>query len=142
MKLRVLLVADHASTDPSSGKLYVTGGGITRIAAPLPTTLPFLTFLAQFLLEDADYGNTHSAQIRITGPDGEQVGDIPPAGMGPFERAGEPGEEQTYTVGVTIGGIPVVSAGPYDFEIAVDGESVGVVRVLITEAPDDPALAP
>ena len=58
MRLKALLVADHASVD-ASGKIYVNGGGITRLTTPLPGILPFLSLLALFVVDEDDLHQEH-----------------------------------------------------------------------------------
>jgi hypothetical protein len=136
MRLRALLLADHASTD-AAGKLFVSGGGITRLIAPLPSQFPFLTFVAHYVVEPADVGQTHRASIRILDPEGTELGEIPPASFGPLERKGEPGEDQTYTVAVTIGGLPLQLRGRYEFEIAINDEAADSLGVMVVPPPSE-----
>ncbi len=136
MRLKALLVADHASVD-ASGKIYVNGGGITRLTTPLPGILPFLSLLALFVVDEDDLHQEHSAQIRISGPDGSQLADLPEHKIGPLERKAEPYEDQYFTIVVTVGGLPLAKAGRYTFELRVDDKPAGEVSVAVIQAPHD-----
>lgn len=64
MILESLLLADNAAA--AGGKLYVHGGGITRITPPtLPWVQPLLTVVLRLLADDvADLMAEHSVAMR------------------------------------------------------------------------------
>lgn len=130
MRLRTLLLAEHASQD-SSGKVYVHGGGITRIGAHLPTKLPFVTLLGQWLVEDDDLGREIPIRITITNPSGDVLGQPLEQTIGPLVKKGELFEDQTMTVAIAMGGMPLESAGRYEFEIVLGEEQASTLGVAV-----------
>jgi hypothetical protein len=68
MELETILLADAAST--AEGKLYVHGGGLTRLTPPmLPWLHPQITVVLIFRTDEADLGQTRRLQLTLTAPD-------------------------------------------------------------------------
>jgi hypothetical protein len=72
LRLETFLLADHAVAT-SDGKLYIHGGGITRINAPIiPVALPFLSIVLRFRVMLADVGE-HTLLIGFQNPQKAQL---------------------------------------------------------------------
>src|SRR5215218_3754481 len=73
MRFETLLLADNAAA--IEGKLYIHGGGITRLTPPqLPWPHPLLTFLVRLRADGAaDLTAEHQLRLGMVDPDGEFV---------------------------------------------------------------------
>jgi hypothetical protein len=133
MRLDAFLLADAVSTPPD-GKVYVHGGGLTRIMAPsLPFILPQLGVLARFEVDESELQAPHEFVISLTGPDGAYV--IPPGhlrsepvgALGPLPD----GEEHYLQIALNFGSLPLASAGIYRFELHADDEPVKTMTIPV-----------
>lgn len=133
MRLDAFLVADAATA--IEGKLYVHGGGITRVTPPmLPWTHPQLALVLRFTIGSADVGS-HKLTIRLVRPDGELVFDatsnMPVAEPDTIDQA-----EETYAnVVLTVGLIQFEAEGVYRFELDLDGDQVGSLGLPLVVVP-------
>src|SRR5262245_50313329 len=73
MRLDTCLLADAATTTPD-GKVFIHGGGITRLTPPtLPWTHPMLALVLRFELEEDDPGTSHQISLGLNSPAGEEM---------------------------------------------------------------------
>ena len=126
MRLDAFLLADAVSAPPD-GKVYVHGGGLTRITAPtLPFTLPVLGILARFQIEDSELDEPHTFVFSLKDADGNDV--IPPGELqsDPYPpRAPMPeGEEHYLQLALNLAHITFPTAGVYHFELRADDHPV------------------
>ena len=132
MELDSFLLADAASV--ADGKLYVHGGGITRIAAPeLPWVHPQLAIVIRLRLDPDDLQDKGATlQVRLFAPDGSFVvpnADVPlPAGQRTPKAEGEEGFAQ---VVLTVAPVPFEREGTYLLEVALDGRPIREMRIPV-----------
>jgi hypothetical protein len=122
MRPDFLLVADSADTHPS-GKLWISGGGITHIAGEsLPITLPHIAVVARLLVQEGDDSRAHAVQIRLRAPDDSILVELPrgeiAAGM--LAGHGHPGEEHAVVMVGGFGGLRFETFGLYAVELLIN----------------------
>jgi hypothetical protein len=119
VKVTTGILCDFASV--REGLLFVVGGGITRIRrvqypAPLGCSVALLVELHQMEL-----ARPHELELRVVGPDGEDVGGIK-AG---FQASGpadlDIGENLPIPVVVDLRGASLDKPGRYNVEASIDG---------------------
>lgn len=130
MRVDVFLLSDAATV--AEGKLYVHGGGISRINAislPMPVQL---TLTVRVVLDAEEVPEVHRFSFSVTDPDGSHM--LPPAvletsGDEPVEGRVE-GEEIAlqFTLGM---GLSFPRAGIYRFGLTVDEEHLRETRVAV-----------
>lgn len=121
MRLDALLIADAATA--ADGKLFIHGGGITRIN---PSRFPWgqsLAFVIHLVLDaDDDPGATHTLAIELRDPAGNHV---IPAGahtLPPVEvYKAVPGEVLSYAIAATYTNVVFPQEGLYEVRVLVDG---------------------
>ncbi len=130
MRLDSFLIADNATV--ADGKLYVHGGGITRInALSLPLAMS-LTVAVRLLVEEDEIGTTKRLTLAVTDPDGSSM--LPPAPIDlPIERPGPdmlPDEEMLLqmTVGMAL---QFTRGGTYHFKLTIDEEVLRDLRLPV-----------
>lgn len=124
MELDTLLVADAAAATPD-GKLFIHGGGITRISAPMiPWTQPQLAVVARLRMNEEDWGRVHELQITVVDPNGAFI--MPPAPISvpaPPRPPAPEGEEQYVQLALGLASPTFASEGIYRLELRL-GEHV------------------
>src|SRR4051794_152094 len=122
MRFESCMLAEAASG--LEGKLYIHGGGGTRITPPSPPWVhPTLSLVVRLPLEPADSAVDHEVTIALLDQTGEAL--FGPASIPvPSLHAIAPVEdEETYLqLAVTVAPIPFQRAGTYRFEVGLDGE--------------------
>lgn len=141
MRLDSFLIADHAVAAPD-GKLYVNGGGITRLAVPRAgTVIPYLTIALRFLATPDDVGQ-HMFALRLQTPEGIHLfpPDARPIEVSPSNTV--PDEEIYVQVVASFGGLPVVTTGTYTLSVELDGEVIREMKLPVVEVGvPDPSVA-
>lgn len=140
MRLETFLIADHAVAAPD-GKLYVNGGGITRLALPaVPMVVPALSIVLRFLVNEEDVGE-HMLALRLQNPEGIDL--LPPEArpieVAPLDSVAD--EEVNVQVVAAFGGLPIFSWGTHTFRVELDGSLVREMNVPVVKAPVPAALA-
>jgi hypothetical protein len=135
VRLETCFLADAASGH--EGKLYVHGGGITRLTPPVfPFMVPMLAVVVRLEAELSDYEGTHEIGLTLLDPTGESV--LPPVAvtshLGPTPEFVD-GEEQYIQLTLSLGGIPIPQPGLYRLELAIDGEVLRVLNLPVVEPP-------
>lgn len=135
MRLDLMLLADAATASPD-GKLFIHGGGVTRITAPvLPWTQPQLVLVARFLVEPDAYNRPHELQVSVTDPEGAIV--VPPAQL-PVTPQPQPehiqGEELYMNMALGMASLSFTREGAYRFELRLDGKLVRALPLVVVAA--------
>jgi hypothetical protein len=132
MRLDTCLLADAATTTPD-GKMFIHGGGITRLTPPtLPWTHPTLTLVLRFELEAEDVGVAHEILLGLESPAGEAMLTPAPTIKVPGAAARAiPGEESYLQTVFQIAGIPIATDGIYRLSVALDGEPLRVLPIAV-----------
>lgn len=132
MKLDFFILADYAFVDQGTGKLNISGGGITRVSFPLPARVQSMFLVARFFVEDEDFGRTRSLDIRVVTPDGTRL-DSPSMGglISGLERRSYPDEDQSFIGVIQIAQLEVAQAGRYSFELWLDDEFVHSIGLFV-----------
>ncbi len=132
----MFMLADAAAA--FNGKLYIHGGGIGRIDAPvIPWAQPSMALVARFLLKEEELGKPRRLGIRLLDPDGAHA--MPPADAeGALERPGEvvEGEEFHLQLVLTVGPVLFAREGIFRFELRVDGKTAREIPLPVV-APHD-----
>lgn len=136
MRLESLLLADHAVAAPD-GKLYINGGGITRLSPPsVPFAIPFLSVVLRFEVSKSD-GGEHSLLIRLRDPQGVDLLPLDPREI-PVTVPPVPGDEETYLqLVLSFGGLPLLTFGTHALIIELDGRPVREMKLPVVPGPVD-----
>jgi hypothetical protein len=128
------MLADAVATPPD-GKIYMQGGGITRLTpAALPLIIPSLGVLVRLAATEAETAEHHVLEFAWTDPDGQRVqpvlmGAMDPGSVEPLA----PGEERYLTVAFNTHGLRFEKAGPYGFSLRVDDQPMGSIALAVIE---------
>lgn len=138
MRLDTCLLADAATATPD-GKLFIHGGGISRITPPvLPWTHPLLAVVLRFELEAGDADRTHELALALVSPKGDQMlSPVPTLEVPPQRTRAVEGEESYLQAALQFATIPFASEGIYTLEVRVDGANVRSVPLAVV-APQTP----
>lgn len=144
MRLDMAILAD-AATAPPDGKLYIHGGGITRITAPvLPWTQPQLAIVARFLVESGDEHESHALEVTLASPQGQNI--FPPAAIEipTHEFPGPPleGEERFMQMALAIAALTFAVEGVYRINLTLDGEHIRSLPLAVVGTPAQGPPAP
>lgn len=135
MRLETFLLADHAAAAPD-GKLYINGGGITRLAAPtIPFAVPLLSVILRFQTTESDTGE-HWILLRLQDPNGVDLLPADPSQMPEVTTSGLKDEEHYVQIVMSFGGLPILNAGTYKFSVELDGKTVREVTLPVVLAGD------
>jgi hypothetical protein len=119
VKVTTGILCDFASV--REGLLFVVGGGITRVRraqypAPFGCSVALLVELHQMELP-----RPHELELRVVGPDGENIASI----KGGFQASGpadfDIGENLPIPVVVDLRGAQLTKPGRYNVEASIDG---------------------
>lgn len=139
MKLDTFLLADAAATAPNK-KLFIHGGGITRIDAPdFPYLQTQFGIVLRFSCDDeTDAGADHTFGFRILQPDGSELYPAveAPIHAPPDHHKWVEGEEVFRSVVIQAGPVAFEGPGVYAIEIKLDGEVVRTAALPVVHAPD------
>ena len=132
MRLDTCLLADAADATPD-GKLFIHGGGISRITPPvLPWVHPTIAVVLRFEMDDEDPGRAHVLTIDLRTASDESVLPDPPSltlNLGrPTTVAGEPAYAQA---AIQLAGLKFETAGLYHFSVVLDGEEIASPRLAV-----------
>lgn len=123
MRLDAFLLADAVSTPPD-GKVYIHGGGFTRLTLPvLPFVVPAIGVMIRIEISEKELLKEHDYRLTWLDPAGDKV--MPPMEFNGKADDAPPlaeGERRYIIVGVNMGGIPITRAGCYSIEFHIDGE--------------------
>jgi hypothetical protein len=118
------IFADAATA--AEGKVYIHGGGVTRINAPvLPWIQPQLALAVRLVTEPDDIKDEHIITLRLVDPQGAPV--LPDAAVRVPPQPPPPkveGEPTYLLLAVGIGPIPFTHQGIYRVAIIVDGDEL------------------
>jgi len=138
------MLADHAVV--AEGKIYVNGGGITRINVPvLPFAVPMLSMVLRYMIEGPGDRAAHTLEMQFETPSGISL--FPEASIDvviPESANRAPGEEEYAQTLVTMGGVPIIETGIHKYSVWWDGELVRAfaLPVVLTEGVEAPAPQP
>lgn len=134
MKLDMALLAD-AAAGPPDGKLYIHGGGITRITALIqPWPQPSLAIVLRFLTESQDWGKPATISIELEDPAGDKA--TPPGDM-PVEIPGNSyddtieGEQTALQIVLNLNNIVFRQLGLFTFTVLLDGDVVARLPLAV-----------
>lgn len=141
MRLDTCLLADAATGTPD-GKLFIHGGGISRLTPPtLPWTHPMLALVLRFELASDDADRTHEIEVALVSPQGDQMLSPSPKIEVPRQHLNAvEGEELYLQAALQLGGITFASEGIYSMDVRLDGKKVRSLRLAVVarEAPQLP----
>ena len=140
MRLDFFLLADAVAI--SDGKLYVHGGGVTKLTPPfLPWVQPQLAVLVRFRIDGPeDMSGKHEFTLTLLGPGGEEV---VPALVSTLDFASKAtevtsaveGEERFGLVSVNLLGVVFSEAGVYELGVRLDDEPVARMTLPVVAPP-------
>lgn len=133
MKVRAFLIADAVSSG-EEGKLFIHGGGITRITGSFPLTQPALSILVRLEREDEELGTDHQLVVRMINPAGAQVVELDTN----YRIPGSANEQYPMTVDFVGGftGLEFEEPGLYHFVAVIDGTEVDRLPLAL-DPPED-----
>lgn len=131
MRLDAFLLADSATT--VEGKLFILGGGVTRLTVPdVPTGFPLLAVVARFRADHIDdLRETHFVRFRMESPDGDLVVDIESIELAAPGAEGAEEEELYGNLVLSFGPVVLPVIGLYDLGLWVDGELVRTMKLPV-----------
>lgn len=119
MKVLMLIVADHASVEPSTGKLNILGAFRQIQAAAFPTQHPAMSVVTKIGGEYNDKPNPHTLSISLTDEDGHELLNI----SGPFDMPrADPGIQPEFNTVIELRGIVFPHPNTYSFVVRIDDE--------------------
>jgi uncharacterized protein DUF6941 len=135
MKLAYALLADAAQNSPD-GKISMLGGDFDTIyAQKFPTQHASLALVMRFDVEKQECGLEHQLRVAISGPLNAQV-------VAPLVSSFVPQANPVYQnrlvkafITMTIQNLAFESEGVYNFNITVDGRSMGKVTLYLVRLP-------
>lgn len=137
VRVRIFTLADHAVLAPDQ-KLYMNGGAIGQVGlAQYPGQLMPLFLAISLHIPWAMTSETTTLTIRVLDADRNPVGPDPLAsgtmevGRAPGLR---PGDENTFSMVIPVGGYPVQSEGTIYFHLTVGEQSVAVLPLKLRSA--------
>jgi hypothetical protein len=137
MQLDTFMLADAATGAPD-GKLYIHGGGITRIAAPeIPWTQPQLAIVTRLLMAPEDWGQTHRLQVLLLAPDRTPL--MPTANVeipAPSQLPAAEGQEQYMQLTLGFASPTFLEEGLYTVELHVNDELLRSMPLPVVLLPD------
>jgi hypothetical protein len=141
MRLDACLLADAATATPD-GKLFIHGGGITRLTPlVLPWTHPLLGVVVRFEVEPGDNEQAHEISLRLVSPDGEQMPlPLPTITVTPERPAHAiEGEEHYVQLALGLAGITFQGDGIHVLELALNGDTIRGLRLAVIAPAQVPA---
>lgn len=126
MRLDAFLLADAVSTPPD-GKVYIHGGGVSRVnVSVVPFVLPNLALAASFLIEEEELRHEHEFAVAFFDPQGERLAISATAQTGlPNEIVPlAEGESRYLHLALNFPAVPFNKAGAHRVELSADGEVV------------------
>jgi hypothetical protein len=130
MRLDTFLLAEAAAGH--EGKLFVHGGGITRIAAPvLPWTHPQLALVIRVAVDDEDREGSHEIGVRIEDPTGAPLAppfDFP---VDVSEVTSVQGEEAFINLVLTVSPLTFGRDGIHQVSVELDGRPARTLRLPV-----------
>jgi hypothetical protein len=142
MRVDVFLLADAATV--ADGKLYVHGGGITRINTHVLPLLVPTTLTVRFAMEARELEEAHRFSWVVRNPDGSLLMPEAVLDSSPGEKAELIEGEEGYLQLTIQMPLMVQHAGVHRVTFSVDGEIVRdmTVPVVLLESSPTPALPP
>jgi hypothetical protein len=139
MKFDFAMLADAAQV--VEGKLYIQGGGLTRITAPsLPWMQPFGLCMRLWPESPSETASgDHPFSVEITDPNGTVTfsAELSVQLVLP-DATRDPGEDAAVVIAVTLGGLPVQTYGLHKIKLRLD-DAETEVRVAVVPASLPPA---
>jgi hypothetical protein len=137
VRLDTFLLADAAAATPD-GKLYIHGGGITRLTTSALPLLATLAVVVRFQMEPKDFRTDHTFSLSLSDPDGSVV--LPPVPI-EFPKQTRPqlpkGEETFLQVALNLGAVTFSRAGAYKLKFAADGHTVRQMTLPVVALSSD-----
>jgi len=134
MRLDAFILAEAATAAPD-GKLYVHGGGLTRVVCPVfPFVLPQLALVARLLVDESDLEARHVFETTLVDPEGAAV--VPGAPL--VAEQGDvlalpDGEERFMQFAITFGGVLFARPGVHTLSFKVDEEELRRMTLPVVE---------
>jgi hypothetical protein len=133
MKIRAFLISDAITT--AQGKLYIHGGGITKIAGSFPLTQPTLGVLLRLEREDEPLGTDHHIAIHLLDPEGGQIVEI----ESNYRVPGSANEEYPMTIDFvgSFSGLEFETPGLYRFAAFIDTNEIDSIPLALETEEED-----
>jgi hypothetical protein len=130
MKLLILLTADHAYVDNSTGKLYVLGAFNQIGAREFPTRHTKLALVTRITSEITDFTSDQLFTVILVDEDGQEILKFEAPIAMPIRKDGNRPHLDTI---LEIAGILFPEAGAYEFRVSVGDELLGTTPIDIVE---------
>lgn len=134
MRLDTFLLADAATASPD-GKLYIHGGGLTTIRAPVVPLGVALAVAIRLQVDEDELRGTHELQLSMSAPDGSEVWPTQRLRFGPLAHLETiaDGEERYIQLALSFGAVTFATHGIYRLVLVVDGETLRDMSVPVVE---------
>jgi hypothetical protein len=133
----------EAASAPPDGKLYIHGGGFTRIDAPaIPWALPQVAVVLRFDMRPEDFEAAYEIELLISDPTGESV--VQNRFPVPIQTPTKPleGEEQYLQLILSFGPLVFLRVGIFTVEVKLNGASIRSASLPVVKAAESPAAPP
>ena len=134
MDVTLALLCDAANTT-AEGKLNILGTFDRIGARSFPVSHPAMSLVLRLSATPAEAGDSRELEIRVVGPDGENVGQI--TGQIDIVASGTPGADSQYQLIFNLPNITFPSAGPYAFHVLVGRDDKAKVSLELVSIDDD-----
>jgi hypothetical protein len=139
MRLDAFLLADSIATPPD-GKVYMQGGGITKISPPeLPFAVPQLGILVRLRIDDDEAIAKHVFEFSWTDPEGDLLipkQTVESEAVGPLPLLAE-GEDRYLSLAFNMHGVTFRLAGAHRLELNIDNGLITQSLALAVVAPPE-----
>lgn len=137
MRLEAFLLADAATATPD-GKLYIHGGGITRLTAAVLPLVSQLALVVRLAVDVDDFKQEHTFSFSLADPDGGIV--VPPVPL--KVAAQEPpklpeGEERFLQLAIGLGPVTFSRAGLYRLKLTVNNRTLRSMNLPVVAMSSD-----
>jgi hypothetical protein len=123
IRLDLVLLADAASAH--AGKLFIHGGGVTRITPPhVPWIHPQLAVVIRLAAEREDFLEPHEVALSLQNPEGGDVLPRTALPVGPVDLHRVEGEDAYVQLAMTFNHMPLQHEGVYRWQFELDGKRV------------------
>lgn len=131
MKMQALLIADYASVDTASGKLYVIGAFDRITAREFPAVHPRMAIILKLVGADFEAEDHHNTTVTLRDQDAGVLFQV--AGPIPVNQ-GASGYRSQFQMVLELNAIVFPAPGIYEVVVEIDGQLIGSAPIELVKA--------